>query len=288
MTEVSATTAAARGGVLSPPGPGPRSGIGPSRRMAQPPPARAGSFECPPRLHARPDPSVRPAPAGWQDPTGSPRFARHTCPHGFNRGCAPAVPPAPPTRRTASPRPSACDCWGPSSRSWARSRHRCGLLVALLSGPDMRVTVALVIACAAADLGLRTACRAAPLVHLDEAGYRVRFLRGAGRREAARWREVEDVVTATVPATTASCCRLRDGRTTTIPVNVLDAPPDGLHRGPRGRLDTRPRLPPAALSPGRSGDWPRSATRRVTFPRPLLGAVAVWRCRLVRSMAPAC
>ena len=65
--------------------------------------------------------------------------------------------------------------------------------------------------------------RARPLVSLDEVGYRVRYLRGAGA-VAARWREVQDVVTTTVHGDDCVVLRLRDGRSTTVPVAVLDAP----------------------------------------------------------------
>ena len=60
------------------------------------------------------------------------------------------------------------------------------------------------------------------LVHFDETGYQVRFVRGAGVKQA-RWREVEDAVAATVSGHNCVVLRLRDGRTTTIPVGVLAA-----------------------------------------------------------------
>lgn len=58
------------------------------------------------------------------------------------------------------------------------------------------------------------------VVRLDEAGYRVRLLRGAGVTRA-RWTDVEDVVATTVAGERCVVLRLRDGRTTTIPVRVL-------------------------------------------------------------------
>ena len=95
-------------------------------------------------------------------------------------------------------------------------------VVALLDLPVVVVTgvvVAVVLAVVTTGFVLT---RLTPLVHLDDAGYRVRLLRGAGVR-AARWRDVEDVVTATVQGHDCVVLRLRDGRTTTIPVAVLDA-----------------------------------------------------------------
>lgn len=64
--------------------------------------------------------------------------------------------------------------------------------------------------------------RRTPVVHLDDTGYRVRLVRGAGVREA-RWTEVEDAVTATVRNLPCVVLRLTDGRTTTVPVEALDA-----------------------------------------------------------------
>jgi hypothetical protein len=112
------------------------------------------------------------------------------------------------------------------------------LLAWALSLPGSVLGVALVMAVGLVVLAGFGVARAAPLVTLDEIGYRVRFLRGAGVF-AARWREVEDVVTATVAGDDCVVLRLRDGRTTTIPVAVLDAPRqvfvrdlgEHLHRG---------------------------------------------------------
>lgn len=95
------------------------------------------------------------------------------------------------------------------------------------------VVVAVVLAVVGAGLALT---RLTPLVHLDEAGYRIRLLRGAGVR-AARWRDVEDVVTATVRGHDCVVLRLRDGRTTTVPVAVLDAPREVFVQDLRTRLD---------------------------------------------------
>jgi hypothetical protein len=102
-------------------------------------------------------------------------------------------------------------------------------LPALVTGAVLVVVVGVV----AAGLALT---RLTPLVHLDEAGYRVRLLRGAGVR-AARWRDVEDVVTATVRGHDCVVLRLRDGRTTTVPVAVLDAPREVFVQDLRTHLD---------------------------------------------------
>jgi len=62
--------------------------------------------------------------------------------------------------------------------------------------------------------------RLAPVVRLDDVGYRVRWVRGAGVREG-RWKDVEDVVATTVQGARCVVLRHRDGRTTTIPVDLL-------------------------------------------------------------------
>ena len=60
----------------------------------------------------------------------------------------------------------------------------------------------------------------ARVVHLDELGYRVRFVRGAGVA-AARWADVQTVERHAVAGSDCMVLRLRDGRTTTIPLEVV-------------------------------------------------------------------
>jgi hypothetical protein len=74
------------------------------------------------------------------------------------------------------------------------------------------------------------------VVRLDDTGYQVSWVRGAGTRQA-RWRDVEDVVTATVAGHDCVVLRLKDGRTTSIPVRVLDADPDTFVRDLSAHLD---------------------------------------------------
>lgn len=59
------------------------------------------------------------------------------------------------------------------------------------------------------------------VVRLDAQGYQVRFVRGAGTT-AARWSEVEDLVTTQVAGADAVVLRLKDGRSTTIPVAAIE------------------------------------------------------------------
>ena len=73
------------------------------------------------------------------------------------------------------------------------------------------------------------------VVRLTEAGYRVRFVRAAGVREA-RWSEVEDAVAATPRGYECVVLRLRDGRSTTIPVQLLGADKDDFARDVQAHL----------------------------------------------------
>ncbi|HEU4512318.1 MAG TPA: hypothetical protein VFR87_04380 [Nocardioidaceae bacterium] len=90
---------------------------------------------------------------------------------------------------------------------------------------------ALAVLAAAVLLSRRTT-----VVRLDDTGYRVRLVRGAGATEA-RWTDVEDVVTATVSGERCVVLRLRDGRTTTIPVRMLEGNPDDFVRDLQAHLD---------------------------------------------------
>lgn len=58
------------------------------------------------------------------------------------------------------------------------------------------------------------------VVRMTAEGYRVQWVRGVGAA-AGRWKDVEDAVTTTVADAPVVVLRLRDGRTTTIPVQML-------------------------------------------------------------------
>jgi hypothetical protein len=58
------------------------------------------------------------------------------------------------------------------------------------------------------------------VVRLTPEGYRVQWVRGVGTA-SGRWQDVEDAVATTVANAPVVVLRLRDGRTTTIPVEVL-------------------------------------------------------------------
>jgi hypothetical protein len=98
----------------------------------------------------------------------------------------------------------------------------CGitLLVALLQLPlDVLSAVVLVVVVAVFGAGFLLT-RRSYVVRAEDDGYRVRFVRGAGT-SAARWTDVEDVVTTHVAGSPCVVLRLRDGGSTTIPVDLL-------------------------------------------------------------------
>ena len=73
------------------------------------------------------------------------------------------------------------------------------------------------------------------VVRLTANGYRVRLVRGAGVKEA-RWGEVEDAVASRPRDIPCVVLRLKDGRSTTIPVGLLAADKDDFARDVRDHL----------------------------------------------------
>jgi len=64
------------------------------------------------------------------------------------------------------------------------------------------------------------AVRPPRILTMDEAGYRVRWVRGSGRASAA-WREVEGVTNRRVGTAELMVVELRDGTSTTVPLTLL-------------------------------------------------------------------
>ena len=94
------------------------------------------------------------------------------------------------------------------------------VLTAVLHLPSLVLDAGVLLAAAGVvGLGL-AATRGVSVVRLGEADYRIRFVRGAGVRKGP-WKDVEDVVTATVAGARCVVLRLRDGRTSTVPVGPL-------------------------------------------------------------------
>ena len=108
--------------------------------------------------------------------------------------------------------------------------------VGLLGLPWLVLTVGLALVVAGVlAVGLLLS-RRAWMVRLDEVGYQVRFVRGAGVSRA-RWKDVEDVVATTVAGDRCVVLRLRDGRTTTVPVRALAVDADALVRDLQAHLN---------------------------------------------------
>ena len=99
-------------------------------------------------------------------------------------------------------------------------------VVVLVSAPVLVLSVA-VVACVVGVFAAGWFLRRTYVVRLDEVGYHVRFVRGAGVKRAS-WTDVEDALTTTVAGAPCVVLRLRDGRSTTIPVGVLEGDPDDL------------------------------------------------------------
>ncbi len=74
------------------------------------------------------------------------------------------------------------------------------------------------------------------VLRLDDDGYRVRGLRSAQAR-SARWSDVLDLQTTVVGGARCVVLRLRDGRTTTLPVDVLEGDATALTEDLSAHLD---------------------------------------------------
>ena len=110
------------------------------------------------------------------------------------------------------------------------------LLVALLGlPPDIVIGLAVLVVIAIFVLG-SVLVRRWFVVRVDDTGYRVRFVRGAGVR-AARWADVEDVQTQTLAGSRCVVLRLRDGRQTTVPVDLIEGDRDAFVRELQDRLE---------------------------------------------------
>ncbi len=109
------------------------------------------------------------------------------------------------------------------------------LVVALAGlGPDL--LVALLVVGLLGLVGLAWWLRVGvSVVRLSATGYRVTLVRGAGVKEA-RWSEVEDAVATQPDAGPCVVLRLKDGRSTTIPMQLLAADKDDFARDVRDHL----------------------------------------------------
>jgi hypothetical protein len=103
------------------------------------------------------------------------------------------------------------------------------VLVGAFSWPRAVLSTAVVLAVLLVVGGGLVLVRRTTIVRLDDEGYRVRFVRGAGVAQG-RWKDVEDVVATTVAGARVVVLRRRDGRTTTIPVGILAGSADDFVR----------------------------------------------------------
>ena len=108
--------------------------------------------------------------------------------------------------------------------------------VELLGVPTVVLSVGIILVALLLLVAALVLTRGVTLVRLDDAGYRVRFVRGAGVQQA-RWTDVEDVVATTVVGERCVVLRLRDGRTTTIPVRLLRTSPEAFVKDLQGHLN---------------------------------------------------
>jgi len=81
------------------------------------------------------------------------------------------------------------------------------------------------------------AVRPPRILTLDEVGYKVRWVRGAGRSSAA-WREVEGVTNRRAGAVEVMVFELRDGTSTTLPLTLLGPAHLAAQREVHERLNT--------------------------------------------------
>ena len=110
------------------------------------------------------------------------------------------------------------------------------VVVSLFQLPLDVMSVLVVLTVLAVFVGGHLLTRRTYVVRADADGYRVRLVRGAGVK-AARWQDVEDVVATHVAGARCVQMRLRDGGTTTIPVDVLAIDADDFVRELQNRLD---------------------------------------------------
>jgi len=125
-----------------------------------------------------------------------------------------------------------------------------GALLAVLGAVVLVLTAVLAVAGVAAEVVVGVAAvvvlgavaaalllgRAWSVVRLDDTGYRIRFVRGVGQSHA-RWTDVSDLTTAVVSGTPCVVLRLRNGATSTVPVELIEADREAFVDELQRRLD---------------------------------------------------
>ena len=112
-----------------------------------------------------------------------------------------------------------------------------GVVIAWLTGLSSAIVTGLFVLALVGvlTLGLLVGVRHWVL-RLDETGYRVRALRTAEAR-SARWTDVLDLQTRTMGGARCVVLRLRDGRTTALPVDAIEGDPNALTETLAAHLD---------------------------------------------------
>ena len=109
------------------------------------------------------------------------------------------------------------------------------IVIAVVGLPLGALVLVVVLAMTTIVIGGVLFTRHSYVVRLGEEGYQVRFVRGAGVKQA-RWGDVDDAVTASIAGAPCVVLRLKDGRTTSIPVEVLAAERDAFVRDVQAHL----------------------------------------------------
>ena len=109
--------------------------------------------------------------------------------------------------------------------------------VGIFGLPIVALSISIVLVVAAVLVVGLLLTRKAVVVRLEDDGYQVRLVRGAGVKQA-RWKDVEDVVVTTAGGERCVVLRLRDGRTTTVPVRALAAEPTAFIKDLQEHLNT--------------------------------------------------
>lgn len=109
-------------------------------------------------------------------------------------------------------------------------------LVVLLNAPVWMLAAAILVVLAAVMAGGLLMTRAGYVVRLSDDGYRVRFVRGVGVAQA-RWSEVHDVVEESIAGSPCIVLRLRDGRHSVVPLELLAAGKETFLHDLRDHLD---------------------------------------------------
>ncbi|WP_125568647.1 hypothetical protein [Nocardioides baekrokdamisoli] len=118
------------------------------------------------------------------------------------------------------------------------------VVLTVIGAPEWVLVILVLIYIAAFAALAAWAVKTVWFVRLDEVGYRVRFVRGAGVRSAA-WTDVAGLAATEPKGIPCLELTLNDGGVTLIPVEVLDADREQFVRDVREHLRaTEPRLQP--------------------------------------------